>query len=256
MAADLQALLGGYALEALAAGQPAAEWWRALPPPRRYAIASCYFILAPTPLAEGGLTLSFFIEELMERLLQGLSRRTRREEKVYPGRVRGKINWPSTFKVRFGRDFDPSRFVCRELRYEYDTPENQLLRFLTQRLLESFHLVPETLRRGEWLPAGSDQPRPLLANLTRLENRLNERLRHVHFREITLPTHVTPDHLLRAGTSRSEEYAAVAQLYQQYEAIVLRGEWGPVQALLRAGLVLPAGPEPLWAGVNAAVLRA
>ena len=256
MKIDLQPLMGEYALAAWAAQETAEAWWQALPPPRRYGIAASYFILAKLMAERREQSLAFFVEELLERLLQGLSRRTRREELVYPGRVRGKINWPATFKVRFGRDYDPSRFVCRELRYEYDTPENQLVRFLAQRTLESFHLVPEALRSGGWLAAGSREPLALADSFTWLENRLNERLRHVHFREITLPTHVTPEHLLRASTNRMEEYGTVATLYTQYEAVVMRGEWAAVQRLLQQGLVIPAGPEPLWDGVNPAVLRA
>ena len=251
-----ESLLSQLALEALQAEKSPVDFWRSLPPSRRYAVASTYFTVAVAPLTPDGLTLDHFLEQIVARLLQGLSRRTRREEVTYSGRVRGTINWPATFKARHGRDYDPTRFVCRELRYEYDTMENQLLRFFVQRLVESIHLVPDSIRRGEWFAIGRNESISIADRMNRLESRLTEQLRHVHFREVTLPTHITPEHLLRAGTSRTEEYGAVATLYRQYVAIVRNGEWSSTRRLLRTGLVLPAGTEPLWDGVNVAVLRA
>ncbi len=88
------------------------------------------FLLHQDPY-EGSDVLSF-VNVTLERLLRGLVSQTNRTQREYRGRVRGRVAWAATWKARLSKEYDPTKFVCTEVRRQFDTPENQLLRFMVE----------------------------------------------------------------------------------------------------------------------------
>lgn len=101
-----------------------------LPSAMHKAARATYFLLDTSEQYDA----ETFITYTLGRLMRQLNHNTRQQPVVYQGRVRGRIMWPATFKAHYGQDYDPSRYVCREVRKQYDTPENQLLKYLIEQL--------------------------------------------------------------------------------------------------------------------------
>jgi len=226
-------------------------------PEADFATVAAYFLLDLGP--DGGVEL--FIRRTLVRLVQQLSHSTEQLEVQYRGQVRGRVLWPATYKARYGEDYDPTRFVCREVHHRYDTLENQLLKYVMDQIGECLKAVPEVIRQGTcYLPA--TERRLSLSTAVRLgqmESVLNNLWRHVRLQEVTLPQRITEAHLLRAETSRTEEYALVAQVYRRYREVVLFPSWGSLVEIGQRVLPLPVRPggagEP-WIELGATVLRA
>jgi len=258
--AVLQALLA----EVLAT-RPSGFTPAALNAGQQFAIGATYFLLdVPDPsLPAPSVSVERFITYTLGRLLQQLSRVTERQRVAYTGRVHGRIDWPYTIKARYTEEYDPSRYVCREVRRRYDTLENQLLKYLVEEIRACLLAVPRVMRDGGcYYPAGIGSAHPPDATairLGRMETALNRARYHVRYREITRPLAPTAEHLLSAERSRQEEYAELVQVYRHYRQMFSAPtRW---QYLARAGrrvLPLPARADAegrLWIQIGAAVVK-
>ncbi len=196
----------------------------------------------------------------LDRLLQQLSHDTQQWPVVQRERVRGRIMWHATFKERYSQDYDPTRFVCREVHHQYDTLENQLLKYMLNQIKQCLENVPSVLRVGAcYFPDQSGRfPVSLRPWFENLETILVRTRRHVRLREITLPAKISEVHVLHAKVSRQEEYASVARLYENYQSIVLSSDWTGVAAVSKRVLPLPdradVNSDP-WIQLGAALLR-
>jgi hypothetical protein len=241
------------------ASYPAATREQILSPGAHFATAAAYFLLDVEP--QGGVET--FITYTLGRLLRQLNRNTEQRRAEYRGQIRGRIEWTATFKARHRQDYDPTRYVCREVRHQYDTPENQLLKYLVERMGECLQAIPEVIRAGAcYFPATGNHGPPstaTAARLGRMEAALNNFRRNVRLQYVTLPQHIDELHLLRAETARMEEYAALARIYRRYRAVVVPPSWAEIVAIGKRMIPLPghAGPDgDPWIRLGAAVLRA
>ena len=260
---------GGVVLQALLAEllalRPSGFAPSALDAQQQFAIAATYFLLdvPDSGLAAPSVSVERFVTYTLGRLLQQLSRVTERQRVAYAGQVHGRIDWPSTIKARYSEDYDPSRYVCREVHRRYDTLENQLLKYVVEEIRACLLAVPRVIREGHcYYPAaegGEHHPDATAIRLGRMETALNRARYHVRYREITRPLAPTAEHLRSAESSRQEEYAEVAQVYRRYRQMLS----GPArwQDLARAGrrvLPLPARADAegrLWIQVGTAVVK-
>jgi hypothetical protein len=64
-------------------------------------------------------------------------------------------------------------------------------------------------------------------------------LKHVYLRDIKTPDSISSQHLLRARSAKTEEYSAVADIYQSYVGVVTEGHRQEVIQTLRHCVVLP-----------------
>jgi hypothetical protein len=210
----------------------------------------------------GRCEVETFITYTLNRLLRQLSHNTMQRPVIYRKRVRGRILWPATYKARYGDDYDPSRYVCQEVRHLYDTPENQLLKYVIERLGECLRMVPQVVRAGGcYFGAAGNFQRTALATAKRLEKMemaLNRFRRNIYLHQVSLPSAINEVHLLRSETSRAEEYADVAQLYRRYRKIITMSQWHEVAQIGQRVLPLPervdAEGEP-WINLGVAVIR-
>ncbi len=229
---------------------------RLLPPERLAAAKAAYFLLHVDAAGD----VHSFVAHTLDRLLQQLSHHTQQVPVQQRERVRGRINWPATYKARFEQSYDPARFVCHEVRHQYDTPENQLLRYVLDRLERSLDEVPERLRNGAcYFPADLDRPPVRVAVwLEQIHTTLLQLRRNIRLRGVSLPPVVDESHLLRANLSRVEEYSSVARLYERQQTITLAPS---VDVLIPFGRRVLIAPDRLddegeaWLRFGAALYR-
>jgi hypothetical protein len=201
-----------------------------------------------------------FVTHTLGRLLRQLNHNTQQHQVEYPGQVRGRVVWSATYKARYAQDYDPTRYVCREVRHLYDTPENQLLKYVVEHIAQCLKAVPAALRGGACYFALKDERRSLLTStrLARMETALASLRYHHRLRGVMSPPSISPSHLLHAETARLEEYAEVAHIYKRYQATVVLSAWDAVTAIAKRVLPLPGhvGPDShVWIQFGAAMLR-
>jgi hypothetical protein len=204
-----------------------------------------------------------FLTRSLGRLLRNLDHDTQQKPVACRGRLRGRVSWPATYQARYGQDFDPGRYVCREIRRQYDTPENQLVKLLVERLAVLLKAFPDALRGGAgYLPDSAGVPSDVLANaprLARMEASVQLFRRSVYFREVSEPREITRLHLARAEASRLAEYVEAARVYRRYRAVLAAPPREVVAGIGRRVLLLPgsadAEGEPWLRLASALILR-
>ena len=185
-----------------------------------------------------------FVTDTLPQLLRQLQRTTSRERVTYQGQIRGRVDWPATYKTRAQNDYNPALFTCRPPQRHNDTPENQLLKFL---LVTAVSLLQETtpfLAAERWSADGAAQPDWLTERWRETAFHLRAALAHVRLKYVTAPDHINTRHLLKARTSKTEWYADIADWYDQYEAVVINGRWSHLTPILGHTVLLPPPDQP------------
>lgn len=242
----------------LVATPPAGPWESFFPADEHLGARAAYFLLHRDQEQENDAET--FVTHTLERILQQLAIRSDRELIEYQGRVRGQIVWPATLKSRYTGDYDPTRYVCREVRRRFDTPENQLLRYTVESIWRALERVPYHLRSGRCYHSAQRrfEPATIGEQLKAMELVLPRLRKHAKLRGVTLVEAITPEHLLRAQCSKLEEYGLVADLYERLYETTISSSWEGVAKLGRQSLPMPdrlaAETEP-WIRLAAAVQR-
>jgi hypothetical protein len=206
----------------------------------RRGLCAAYFLADTRPEFD----VAQFVTSEVPLLLRCLSRATQPQRIEQADRIRGRIDWPATYKARTQAEYNPGLYVYREIKRRYDTPENQLLKYLLVNIAHMIGDVPDCLMTAEqWSSQNNGAPYWLATRLQPLRDRIPLLLSHIRVREISLPTTITSRHLIRARTSKSEFYGAIAQLYVHYEQIVLRYRWNYLRQLFRHTLLLPIADD-------------
>lgn len=210
-----------------------------LKPDLHKAARSTYFLLD----ANEQYDAETFITYTLSRLMRQLNHNTKQYPVVYQGRVRGRIMWPATFKAHYGQDYDPSRYVCREVRRQYDTPENQLLKYLIEQFDQCVKLVPEVIRTGACCYQTGGEFRHFSEStalrLEKMEIAIGSFRRHAVFKEVSSLQAVSESHLLQAETSRIEEYMEASRFYRRYQEVVGSRTWRGTVEIGKQMLPLP-----------------
>ncbi len=204
---------------------------------RLHVAASAYFLLDTYPQHDIETCISY----TLNRLLRQLNRCTEQHQVEYQGQVRGRINWTATSKARHSKGNDPTRYVCREVRHQYDTPQNQLLKYLVEHFSRCLERIPPVLRRGGCY-AYQTEGKQIVSCALRLggmEVMLNNFRRHAHLRDVTLPVSIEESHLIRCESARIEEYAELAGMYRRYVQCVEKPDWTYVFTTGKRALLLP-----------------
>lgn len=221
------------------------------------AAKTTYFLLD----VDGGGDLETLVTRQIDRLLRQLNHVTTQREVEQRGRVRGRIAWPATQRARFTQPGDPGRYVCREVHNWYDRPENQLIKFMLDRVAACLKAVPGPLRAGAaYFPRqGGRAPLPSAERLARIEAALLAMQHSPRLQRISMPHRITNEHLLAAETAPLAEYRALARMYARYQSVVASGGLGGLIGVGRRVLLLPGsagGQGERWIRLAAALLRA
>ncbi len=250
-AAVLRQLLGQ-----LLAAPSAQSLEQLLPADQHDAARAAYFLFDVDDAGD----VDSLVARTLDRLLQQFSHHTQQVPVEQRERVRGRINWPATYEARYSQHFDSTRFVCREVRHQYDTPENQLLKYLLDRIEHCLDAVPDALRLGAcYRPGDLDRP-PVAIGIWigQVRTTLMQLRRNVRLRSVTLPAAIDEAHLRSAQLARVEEYAAVAHLYDRYRAIVLSASLDVLQPIGKRVLLMPdrvGDGREIWVRFGAALYR-
>jgi len=182
-----------------------------------------------------------FIHHTLGRLLLQLSHNTVQKQEIFHGQVRGRINWSATYKARYSEEFNPSLYVCAQVQHLYDTPENQLVKYLVEHIEAALKAIPAEMRCGIcYLPEGRIASYEDIARrIETLETTIHRLKRSVRLRSIQAPNQIGERHLMRAETARVEEYADAARLYRHYQRLVLQPNWRSLAEVTQHGLPLP-----------------
>jgi hypothetical protein len=235
----------------------AAAWAELATSGRLFGAAATFFLLDQEPQHD----VETFVVYTLGRLLQHLSRRREANEIQYHGRVRGRVLWPTTFKARFAQDYDPTRYVCREVRYQYDTPENQLLKFVIERVSQCMQGIPDELRSGVYIDLSRYDlaPTPIATRVVAMETALARLRRNLYLREVSVPQQVTELHKVRAETAKMDEYRTVLRFFHHYEDGVAVPSQEYVYSVGKRVLPLPRDMNDrsrIWFHLGADILRA
>ena len=223
----------------------------------RLAARSTYFLLGPGDSDSGTTSVQSFVHETLAPLVRKITCRTELRVREYRGKVRGRVLWPATVKNRVTGEVDPTRFVCRDVRRRFDTPENQLLKFMVEAIHRCIESVPDTLAHGFCCRRGRDgaASETVGETLDHLLCQLNRCARHARLRQVASPKAITPAHLRAAESSKTEEYAIVAALYRRYEQAMRSSA---LEDMSRGLLVLPGTHDEEatpWIRLAASILR-
>lgn len=226
----------------LLVARPAASAWEAFESPvmrRRLAVA--YFLADAT----AGNDVELFMARDLERLLQHLTRRTDRKQVEYEGQVRGRVQWSATYKARLSQGYNPTRHVCAEVRHRYDTLENQLVKFLVERIAEAIDELPAALGDGVCYRAvEAGRARRLSERTDNMELALQRFRRHACMREVTLPLALSDAHERQAALVKLPEYGAALRLLVAYQRLLgapsLAALRPHISAAASSALLLPA----------------
>lgn len=183
-----------------------------------------------------------FIDVTVPSLLYQLSRQTIREQVETHGRVQGRVDWPSTYKSRLSQDNDPSVLVCRQVRRQYATPENELFKYVLEWLQHVLGDTSSDLRSGIfWTQPNLGHAASVAVALSARYEQMQRYLSHIYLRDITAPNRITGRHLQKALVAKTEEYAEVAVIYEKCTQIASIDQVSTIAELVRHCLVLPTG---------------
>ncbi|GAB4279638.1 MAG: hypothetical protein Kow0080_31990 [Candidatus Promineifilaceae bacterium] len=229
----LQALLQGPLPDPQATLHQTPDW--------RFTFTAAYFLADTRPQTD----VVSFVQHTVPLLLRQLQRTTEHQRETYVGRVRGRIDWPATTKARYQTGYNPAIYVCRHPQRLEDTPENQLLKFVLTAVDRTIMMIsPVMLTAERWTAESGAEPNWLRGRAAAVSQLLRPLLGHIRLRQVTLPDAITPQHLLKARTSKTELYGRVADIYQQYHTLAIQGDWAALRPLFAHTLLLPTEATP------------
>ena len=196
-------------------------------------LARTAFLLTPT--------VGSFLQVTVPALLRMLSCSTEAKPVEMQGAICGRVDWAASWKARHTGDPNPALFVCRQVERQYATPENELLRYVLEKLKLALAEIPAVLRIGVcWSVRGVNQPASIYPVLANRQDLVQRHLRHAALRKIAPPDSITSQHLRRARSSKTEEYSDVANLYRDYTKLLTDIQNGSAVAMLKECVMLPA----------------
>ena len=177
-----------------------------------------------------------FLRHLAPRLLAQLARSTRPQRVLLRGRARGAVDWSATVRARYGGSQDPTIFVCRQSWRLYDLPENQLLKYLLDRLRRCHERSPEELRA--FSSAGSGSAIGLSDRLAFVAQRLRSFSATAYLRDVELPDAIDEEHLQAAKQSRNPLYRQTAAYFRLFRDVVEQPRWSAWRQVVQQNVLL------------------
>lgn len=216
------------------------EPWQELTKQQQLAICSTYFILDINP-EHPQYTVDYFVQQTLKRIFAQLMHKTRQYKVESQGSIRGCIHWPLTLKSRYSEVRESPVYICRRVQHYFDTPENQLLKYLIDCIVRSIQLIPTCIRTGFChLPsAQSSSWQTITTRLTAIESLINLYQQNIQLRNITLPKLIDSSYIVKTENTDSEAYLQVTKLYQRYQSVVISGQRESIKDIGRRILVLP-----------------
>lgn len=206
-------------------------------------VTTTCFLLYPNPL-QSECSVRHFLFHTAPTVLRQFNRTTRPQQSTSYNRIRGKVDWSSTYKARYVKNCNPNVVVCRQNRRIFDRPENQLFKFLLHQIQNCLDSVPPLLRTcfawgKELCAATPDSPLLIESYISTLAYRLRTLRTHAYLQDVQLPSNIQPRHIVAARTCRNEIYTLVANFSDFYQMIVNEPNWEQWHQMFNYILPLP-----------------
>ena len=166
-------------------------------------------------------------------LLRNLSHSTYRKNEVMRGRIRGNINWNDTIKTRLSSGYnDKTLFVCSPPNKYYNLEENQLLKFLLNKIihLKEYNLPFANPSKYEFNFEKIDESDDWYTKVRDRYEVCKKTLKKVYFDDIDNIEKVSPKHLKKIVNHKNFLYSKIVydvyklyyDLFIDYDEMVLR----------------------------------
>ena len=154
------------------------------------------------------------------KLVRNLSHSTVNNEIISRGMIKGSIDWAVTYEERSKEGFkNKSIFSCKTTNKIYDLPENQLFKFLLNKIISMTKngsigdLKPLELKESE-----KDYWHNVIIQARRTSLKLKKKS---HMRDITDVENVTPKMVRKTFKNKNNGYKSVVKCYLLYRKIFL-----------------------------------
>lgn len=187
--------------------------------------------------------VSRFCLQTAPRLLPQLNRKTELQRVGGNAGITGRIDWSSTLKARLSEDASEAVFVLRENNRVFDRPENQLVKFLIDRIQRCLDNIPAAVwawHAWGWRLNSADRaPFGVEEQLATLAHRARVLAAHISLRGVTLPETAADQQVAAARTARNPLYSQVVETYLLYRGVVETPNWNCWRTIVEATLPLP-----------------
>lgn len=184
--------------------------------------------------------------KVLPQLVRNLSHSTRKETEIMRGNIRGRICWNETFKERMSLGFDDkSLFVCNPPSKYYDLEENQLLKFILNRIIylkrnyvdfiqpENFDLE-KVDKNKDWYTIVNDN--------FQISSRI---LKKVYFNDIS-DVKIKSKHIRKCLKNRNLFYHYLANVYNLYEELFISQDIDMLRELINKRIIKTADGDKLY----------
>lgn len=184
--------------------------------------------------------------EILPILMRNLSHSTRKETEEFKGQIKGRVDWNQTLKSRYAEGFDDkSLFICQPPSKYYDLEENQLLKFLLNKIISlKINFVDFiTLSAFDIEKIDSIDWQEKVSNIYQMAKKT---LKKVYFNDITTIKTVKSKHLRKTYKNRNQLYHRVAKAYILYEDLFIAEDENVLRDLVENRLIKAADPDKLY----------
>lgn len=184
------------------------------------------------------LTYAQFFSKEVQSLLDHLSSETVKDEQVVGPALRGNPRWDKTVLARRTGVLPVGRYVSRLPRRSFARPENALLKWLVNSILEELHHLERQI-------GIEGLPQPLRVLYASVEGAS----RAYGIQDIEVPARLLSEMVFAARRSRRKEYRQAAELAVRRDELnkeVMHSKWNALLSLLSSGWLEPIDVDDLF----------
>ncbi|MCC7554323.1 MAG: hypothetical protein KO202_07545 [Methanobacteriaceae archaeon] len=179
--------------------------------------------------------------EVLPQLLRNLTHSTLKEKIESRGIIKGRVDWNYTYKSRYTLGYnDPSLFVCTPPLKSYDLCENQVLKFLIEKIIYLYENPLQFIKNIDGIK--TDWHSIISSRYFKAEKAMN----NIYFNNISSVKAISPKHLRKTQNNRNQYYKKVANLYKLYEELFIKNTLEKLKELLSKQLIKPASDDTLY----------
>lgn len=180
--------------------------------------------------------------DILPTLIPNLSHSTQKELIEYKGIVRGYIDWNVTYKNRFSKCFnDHSTFMCSPVSKSYDLEENQLLKFIIEKII--FMVRELSIRELENNIQGTEYWKDIIRK--RFLN-VKKASKNLYFNEISSVKIIKPKAIRKTFNHRNKLYLYVFKVYKLYESLFIKEDKKVIIDLIKKQILEPLNNDQLY----------
>lgn len=180
--------------------------------------------------------------KIIPYLIRNLSHSTNKEEIETHGNIIGQIDWNHTLKQRMKTGLkDKSLFVCNTNNKLYDLPENQLLKFLLNKINKFIKDI--NISYNENFKEDISNYYDYISNIHIITSKA---IKNAHLKQVELPRHITTKTLIKTIKSHNNLYESVVKVYNLYEKLFILNDESILLELLNKRVLTPNNMDTLY----------